>query len=89
MKKVLVLTLGAVFFASCATKPQIAANSHALAQREIASSTQHASCILEKHPRNKSWYRLSVNGSAYGNHWYSKKDASMMKEKMSAKGHCE
>ncbi|WP_127713987.1 hypothetical protein [Halobacteriovorax sp. HLS] len=88
MNKLVTLTFISMLFASCATKTEIAANSHALAQREIASS-QSPSCVLESHPRNKSWYRLSVNGKAYGKHWYSKKDASKMKERFMHKGQCQ
>ncbi|OUR99830.1 hypothetical protein A9Q84_02035 [Halobacteriovorax marinus] len=86
MKNLLVMAVVCFGITSCATKDKVATNSHALAQREIASSTPE--CMFETHSRNKNWHRVSVNGTPYNKHWYSKNQAMKIKNKLSAKGQC-
>lgn len=86
MNKLLTFMMIAIGVTSCASSHnEVASNSHALAQREIASAS---TCTLESHPRNKSWHRVIVSGEAYNQHWYSKKDAMNMKSKFEHKGRC-
>jgi hypothetical protein len=85
MKNLMIMMAIAIGVTSCASKEQVASNSHALAQREIASESN---CYLEIHPRNKNWYRVSIDGNPYNKHWYSKKDAMKMKSGFDKKGKC-
>lgn len=87
MKKIFLMTAIILGVTSCASSNKVATNSHALAQREIAS--KGSVCALEVHPRNKSWYRVSLNGTPYNKHWYSKKDAVKMRKNISHKSHCD
>lgn len=86
MKKLILI--GAICFGvtSCATKDsKVASASHALAEREIASTPE---CMFETHKRNKSWHRISVQGVPYNKHWYSKNQAMKIKNKLVSKGQC-
>jgi uncharacterized protein YcfL len=87
MKKLLFMAIITLGVTSCASNKEVASNSHALAQREIASKV--SACALESHPRNKSWYRVSLNGNPYNKHWYSKKDAMKIQNNVSRKGICK
>ncbi len=85
MKNLMLLAAIAIGVTSCASNQNVATNSHALAQREIASES---GCSLEIHPRNKNWHRVSISGNPYNKHWYSKKDAVKMKNGLDKKGRC-
>ena len=87
MKSYILMAILTVGVTSCSTTKKVATNSHALAQREIASKI--SGCALESHPRNKSWYRVSAAGTPYNKHWYSKKDAVRIKSNASKHGHCK
>ena len=85
MKNLLAMTVICLGITSCATKDKIASNSHAVAQREIASTPE---CMFETHSRKKNWHRVSVNGTPYNKHWYSKGQAMKNKNKLIVNGKC-
>lgn len=87
MKKFLALGATALMFASC-SNGDIASNSHALAERNVASVSQPL-CHIEQHSRNKSWYRLSVNGEPHNEHWYGQKQVMRIKNNYVQKGKCQ
>jgi hypothetical protein len=86
MKNLLVIAAICIGVTSCASNDKVATNSDSQAQREIASTPE---CMFETHKRNKSWHRISVNGTPYNKHWYSKQQTMKIKNKLAASGQCD
>ncbi|WP_372652121.1 hypothetical protein [Halobacteriovorax sp.] len=87
MKKLLAVVTAALLLASCSSN-NVAKNSPAIAEREVASVSAPG-CMIEQHSRNKSWYRVNLNGVPHNEHWYGKKQVERIKNNYLQKGKCK